>query len=407
MTAPVAGCACLLIAATAFAALTGPISGWQKGTEPATVSMYEYVPATLAPNAPILVLLHYSGGSAAGVFAQAQTGGLVAAADQYGFLMVVPQTSASSWDSGTTPSLTHNGGGDSGAIVDQVKYAIAAHNANVNRVYVAGVSVGAMMAEALLAVYPDVFKAGSAFSGVPAGCWSVSNPQGLWSTPCAGGQVTHTAVEWGNMARGMYTGYTGFRPRVQLWHGVNDPTVSYKNQAEAINQWTNVLGMATTPTSSATVTIAGESYARQSWKDSCGYTVLDAWSESGGPHGTDAILNAQYVVPFLGLDSPGVVDPGVAACQTGTGGSGGTGGGGQRSGRWRRKRSGWQNQHRRQGGRSERRSERNGRRSERNGRRSERNGRQSERNGRQSERNGRRSGCGWRSERNARRGRSE
>jgi hypothetical protein len=38
-----------------------------------------------------------------------------------------------------------------------------------------GVSSGAMMTELLLAVYPDVFKAGSEFSGTPAGCGQPSN----------------------------------------------------------------------------------------------------------------------------------------------------------------------------------------------------------------------------------------
>lgn len=328
LVAPATIAVALLLGAPASAAsLTGPLSGWQKGTEPTWVSMYEYVPNSLAANAPILVLVHYCGGTAAGVLGEAQGGGIVAAADKYGFIIVLPQTSQNCWDVATTPSLTHNGGGDTGAIVDQVKYSISKHNANANRVYVNGTSSGAMMAEGLLAVYPDVFKGGAEFAGVPAGCWSVSDPNGQWSGPCAGGMVTHTAADWGTMVRNMYPGYSGFRPRVQLWHGEADSIISYTNQTEAIKEWTNVLGLATNPTSTTTVTFSNHQYTRQQWQDSCGLTLLDAWSEINGPHGTDANLNATYTVPFLALDQSGATDPQVAGCSTsGSGGGSGTGG---------------------------------------------------------------------------------
>jgi acetylxylan esterase len=328
---PVALASSLVSAPALAAGPTGPISGWQKGTEPSWVSMYEYVPANLAPNAPVLVLVHYCGGNAGGVFGEAQGGGIVAAADKYGFLMVVPQTSRNCWDVATAASLTHGGGGDTGAIVDQVKYAITKHNANANRVYVTGTSSGAMMAEGLAAVYPEVFKGSSEFAGVPAGCWSVSDPDGQWSGPCAGGTVTHTADEWGTMARNMYPGYTGPRPRIQLWHGDADTTIKPANQTEAIKQWTNVLGLSTAPTSTMTVQISGKSYKREQWQDKCGSVALDAWTQLGGPHGTDANLNATYTIPFLALDQPGDVDPIVAKCG-GSAGGGGSGTGGSASG---------------------------------------------------------------------------
>ena len=42
---------------------------WGTNGVPTNVTMYAYVPDNLAPNPPILVLLHYWGGGAAGVFA--------------------------------------------------------------------------------------------------------------------------------------------------------------------------------------------------------------------------------------------------------------------------------------------------------------------------------------------------
>ena len=315
------------------ASLTGPITGWAHGV-PSYISMYEYVPAKLAANPPILVVSHYCGGNAAGVFGEAQGGGLVAAADQYGFVMVFPQTSNNCWDVGSSASLTHDGGGDTQAIAEMVTYAITKHAADASRVYATGTSSGAMMTEALLAVYPDVFKAGAEFSGVPAGCWAANySANGQWSGPCAGGMVSHTPQEWGAIVDAMDPGYSGYRPRVQLWHGEADTTINYNNQTEAIKEWTDVLGLSMTPTSMASVTFNDHSWNHQSWKDSCGFTVLDAWSEVNGPHGTDANLNATYVIPFLGLDKTGPTDPEVAQCgDAGSSGSGSPGDGGASSG---------------------------------------------------------------------------
>jgi poly(hydroxyalkanoate) depolymerase family esterase len=312
--------------------LTGPITGWSQGNVPNYISMYEYVPNTLAAKPPILVVSHYCSGNAAGMFGEAQGGGVVAAADQYGFIMIFPQTSNNCWDVGTTKSLTHNGGGDTQAIAEMVAYVVSKYNADADRVYAAGTSSGAMMTEALLAVYPDVFKAGAEFSGVPAGCWSVNNPNGQWSGPCAMGQVTHTAQQWGDMVRAMYAGYTGYRPRIQLWHGTADTTINYNNQTEAIKEWTNVLGLGMTPTSTQSVMFANHQWTHDSWQNSCGFTVLDAWSEQNGPHGTDAAMNATHVIPFLGLDKTGPTDPEVGQCGSSSSSSSGSSSSGSSSG---------------------------------------------------------------------------
>src|SRR6185503_1934699 len=105
--APLAICAGLLVSTPASAAsLTQVPSGWQVGTEPSWVSMYWYVPDNLPANAPVLVLVHYCSGNAQGIFGQAQTGGIVAQADQKKILLVVPQTTRNCWDVATTASLT-------------------------------------------------------------------------------------------------------------------------------------------------------------------------------------------------------------------------------------------------------------------------------------------------------------
>jgi acetylxylan esterase len=318
------------------------VSNWGASGVPSYISMYVYVPDKPAASPPILVVAHYCGGSASAVFGQAQGGGIVSAADKYGFMMIFPQTtnsasSAKCWEVGSKASLTHDGGGDTQAVAQMVKYAIKTYNANPNRVYATGDSSGGMMTQALLGVYPDVFKGGSSFAGVAAGCWSAGwSAASNWGGTCAGGNDIMTAQQWGDLVRGMYPGYTGHRPRVQLFHGDADPTINYKNYGESIKEWTNVLGLAMSPTTTTmNLTLGSHKATRQQWQNSCGYVVLDGFTSIGGDHGpSDALFNSSYVIPFLGLDNTGAVDPEIAACggDGGVGGSGGTGGAGGTTG---------------------------------------------------------------------------
>jgi acetylxylan esterase len=309
------------------------VSSWTGGTSfPSDISMSIYVPDKVATNPPILTLVHYCGGTASAVFGQASGGGIVKAADQYGFIMVVP-SSGRCWDVVSSMTRTRDGGGDSHAIKQMVKYAITKYQANADRVYSTGDSSGGMMTQLLLALYPDIFKAGASMAGMPAGCGTTTSSPGGYDGACAGGTVTHTPQEWGDIVRKMNPGYTGHRARVQLFHGTADEPstgsgyISFKNQAEAVKEWSNVLGLSTTPTSTETgLTLGTHQATRDKWLNSCGYLVLDAFTSIGGDHGpSDALFLSQYVIPFLGLDKTGPVDPEIAAC-SGDAGAGGTGG---------------------------------------------------------------------------------
>jgi acetylxylan esterase len=314
----------LLIAPRAKAASLQQVSNWNGGTSfPSDVSMYAYVPDRVATNPPILTLIHYCGGTASAVFGQAQGGGIISAADQYGFIIVAP-SSGRCWDIVSNKTRMRDGGGDSHAIRQMVKFALEKYKANPERVYSTGDSSGAMMTELLLALYPDVFKAGSAFAGMPAGCRGAneSGSNGGYSGDCAGEKVSHTPEEWGDIVRMMDPGYTGHRPRVQLFHGDADDTIKYKNFTEAIKEWTNVLGLSATPTSTTQgVSLGTHQATRQSWKNACGYLVLDGFTSLGGDHGpSDALFKSNYVIPFLGLDKVGPVDPEIEQCGAGDGG---------------------------------------------------------------------------------------
>jgi poly(hydroxyalkanoate) depolymerase family esterase len=324
---PVAG-ALLLVGAPADAASLQPVPAGMWGTgAPSYVSMYIYVPDKPAAKPPIVVASHYCGGTASGMFSLAS--GVVSAANTNGFIMIFPQTSNNCWDVGSAAGLSRNVGGDAQAITQMVKYAITTYGADADRVYALGTSSGAMMTQALVGLFPDIFKAGAEFSGVPDGCWSVGfttcTPSSCWSNSCAAGQVSKTAQQWGDLVRAQSPGYTGFRPRLQLWHGDMDGTINYNNQGEAIKEWTNVLGLSTTPTSMDS-SLSG--FTGQIWKNSCGFTVLEAYDDVGyGATSNHAVpVQTNAVISFFALDKTGP-DPQVAACADAGAGSTGTTGG--------------------------------------------------------------------------------
>jgi acetylxylan esterase len=335
-----AGCLAAGLAAVAPAHAQQPVlvPDWGANGVPTTIDMSIYVPQNVADTPPVLVVIHYCGGSASAVFGQANGGGLVAAANEYGFIMVLPSAKEQGsdkgrcWDVQSNQTRTRDGGGDSHAIRQMVTYAVNMRGGNPDRVYATGDSSGGMMTELLLALYPDVFKAGSAMAGMPAGCRGdgETGTGGGYSGACAGGSVLRTPEEWGDIARMMHPGYTGYRPRVQLFHGDADNLIRIANHTEAIDQWTNVLGLSTTPTmTNMGVELGNHQATRQRWEGTCGDVVLDAFTSIGGDHGpSDALFLAEYIVPFMGLDDTGLVDPGVARCSASSGGAGGMGAGG-------------------------------------------------------------------------------
>ena len=243
---------------------------------------------------------------------------IVAAADKNGFIVILPEaTGRNCWDVGSTKSLTHDGGGDTQAVAQMVRYVLTTYDGDRDRVYIMGGSSGAMMTQAMLAVYPDIFKAGSARAGVPAGCWADGyNPDNQWCGNCSGGRTNKTAGQWGDQARGMYPGYDGHRPRIQLYHGMSDEIINYNNMQEAIKQWTNVLGLSETPTYEDSINPpnAGYTYNRKFWVGDCGFIVFEAWSSPGNRH--SMTYEDDAILAFLGLEEFRCIDPEVTACST-------------------------------------------------------------------------------------------
>jgi len=145
-----------------------PRATWGATGVPSYMQMYIYVPDRMATKPPIYISCHSCGSTAPNQINNLPV--TKAQADAQGFIILLPDNQPNNcWDVGTAPSLLHNGGGDTKAIVDQVKYTVATYGANGDRVYVTGSSSGGMVTEAIVAAYPDVFKGGAEFAVEPAG----------------------------------------------------------------------------------------------------------------------------------------------------------------------------------------------------------------------------------------------
>jgi acetylxylan esterase len=281
--------ATLAFAAPAKAAAFQEITGF--GDNPSGIKMYLYVPDNVADNPAILVAVHWCHGTATDMYNGTQYATL---AEKYGFIVVYPSaiTSDGCWDVHSDATLTHDGGGDSTGIVSMVEYVEQHYAADRSRVYVTGISSGAMMTNVLLGAYPDVFKAGSAFAGVPFGCFAGADS---WNTACATGQVIKTGQEWGDLVRAAYPGFTGTRPRMQLWHGSNDDVLYFANFGEEIKQWTNVAGISATPTATE------QDFLQPGWiRTTYGNGEVVAVQETGQPHNLQVF--ADQTLAFFGLD---------------------------------------------------------------------------------------------------------
>ncbi|OAA66789.1 Esterase, PHB depolymerase [Niveomyces insectorum RCEF 264] len=256
---------------------------------PTNVGFYIYVPDQLPAKPPIVVNPHACHGSAQTAFTGSQ---FAALSSKHGYIVIYPDAPHPAdhcWDVSSRQTLTHNGGGDSLGIVAMVNWTLAKYGADAGRVFATGVSSGAMMTSTLLGTYPDVFAAGSAFSGVPFGCFAApaaaqntSQAFDYWNDSCAKGKTQHAGADWAALVRDAFPGYDGWRPKVQIFHGTADETLDYTDFKEEVKQWNAVFGFDAAPTTTTpntplpgwTKTVYGA--AADDW--------FEAYSAAGVPH---------------------------------------------------------------------------------------------------------------------------
>ncbi|WNG55051.1 PHB depolymerase family esterase [Archangium gephyra] len=257
------------------------------GTNPGNLLMFRHVPASVPASAPLVVVLHGCTQTAAAM----ENTGWTAAANVYKFYVVYAQqpssnnaTSCFNW---FEPGDIARGSGEALSLKQMVDAMRSAYSIDPARVFIAGFSGGGYMVPALLATYPDVFSAGAINAGGPYKC--ATSMTAAFS--CMSPGVDKTPAAWGDLVRGAYSGYTGARPRVSIWHGTSDFTVKNSNATEAMEQWTNVHGIDQTP--DFTETVAG--FPHKEYRNSAGTTLVETYDLTGMGHGV--AIDPQYSFP--------------------------------------------------------------------------------------------------------------
>jgi poly(hydroxyalkanoate) depolymerase family esterase len=319
-------------AAPAHAATTVEVSNF--GSNPGGLRMFKHIPDRLSDAAPLVVVLH---GCRQAEPTFANESGWIQLADKLHLALVMPaQVQANNslncfnW---FQPANATRGKGEALSIKQMIDKMQSDHNIDPKRIYVTGLSAGGAMTSVMLATYPDVFAAGGIVAGVPCGC--AKNPtqgmDGVDAMQCmntghplmllgATGLPTMpgpfgapmpippsicffnpflcppsglTAAQLGDFVR-QASNHSGSFPKVSIWHGSADVTVSPINEKEEMLQWTNVHGVSSTPAVQDII----KGVPHQAFKDASGTVVVETFTITGMDHG----------IP---------IDPGVAADQCG------------------------------------------------------------------------------------------
>ncbi|MFD5828799.1 PHB depolymerase family esterase [Lentzea sp. NPDC060358] len=298
---------CVVPTAPASAAALVEVTSF--GDNPGGMRMHVYVPDTRPAKPAIVVAMHGCGGSGPGFYSGSEFASL---ADRLGFVVIYPSAQQEAgfgkcFDTWSDAAKRRGGGSDPVSIVSMVNHVQQRYGGDPDRVFATGSSSGGMMTNEMLALYPDVFKAGAAFMGVPFGCFANAADYPPGSSRCTGGGgANRTPQEWGTLVRQAYPGYTGLRPRMQLWHGTADTLVPYSLLREEVEQWTNVFGLSQTPTSTDT--------PRAGWNRSRYSTQVESISVQGAGHSLPSAGMAAAALEFFGLTGGGGPDPVPGAC---------------------------------------------------------------------------------------------
>src|SRR6185312_13377705 len=217
----------LVVPATrpAFAASLTEVTSF--GSNPGGMRMHIYVPDSRPANPAVVVAMHGCGGSGPGFYSGSEFATL---ADRYGFVVIYPTATQQAgfgncFDTWSDAAKRRGGGSDPVSIVSMVTYVERQYGGDPDRVFATGSSSGGMMTNEMLALYPDVFSAGAAFMGVPFGCFANAADYPPGTSRCTTGQKDLTPQQWGDLVRGAFPGFSGQRPRIQLWHGTSDNLV--------------------------------------------------------------------------------------------------------------------------------------------------------------------------------------
>jgi poly(hydroxyalkanoate) depolymerase family esterase len=277
----------------------------QFGADPGQLRMLSFVPEDLPESAPLVVVLHGCGQTAA----EYDRGtGWSSLADRFGFAVLLPEQRRANnantcFDWFQTEDVTR-GHGEAASIAGMVATMIARHGIDRRRVYVTGLSAGGAMTAAMLATYPDVFAGGAIIAGLPFG--SATNVSEAFGAMMQG--RVRKGPELGDRVRAAST-HDGAWPTVSIWQGTADKTVNPMNAEELRKQWGDVHDLPATPTLSDEV----DGAAHRAWRGRDGRMVLETYLIAGLGHATPIDPDAMLPDARCGQPAAHIVAAGISS----------------------------------------------------------------------------------------------
>lgn len=274
------------------------------GSNPGNLRMWSYIPDALPNKAPLVVVLHGCTQTAASYDLGSGWSSLAA---QFGFAMLLPEQQRAN-----NPNLCFNWfvpedmqreSGEMLSIRQMIDHMIEEYGIDRQQIFVTGLSAGAAASVGLLASYPELFVGGAAIAGLPYG--AARSTQEAFGAMFQG--VTKPDAVWGDLVR-QASPHEGPWPRLSIWHGTGDHTVTPGNAEELAKQWLDVHHLSSEPTS--TEMVGG--FPHRVWLQR-GKPVVESYLITGMAHGTPLALAAADPVERIGVAGPHLLDVGISS----------------------------------------------------------------------------------------------
>jgi poly(hydroxyalkanoate) depolymerase family esterase len=204
------------------------------GHNPGKLQMLWYKPQVAEKHMPLVVVLHGCTQTGEDVTSHA---GWNKMADSLGFALLYPQTgpfnNISRCFNWFKPEHTTGKAGESASIKNMIDYLINQGEIDSSKVFITGLSAGGAMAVAMLAQFPETFKAGAVFTGAAYGIALNAKD----ASRAMRGKIQKTPEEWGELVKNQNLNYTGKYPRISVYQGLKDGTVNPENAHQIVSQW--------------------------------------------------------------------------------------------------------------------------------------------------------------------------
>ncbi len=256
------------------------ISG-SHGNRAGTRSYKLYVPdrTDIDQSTPLIVMLHGCTQDADDFAAGTRMNAL---AEAKGFLVLYPEQSPRAnpsrcWNWFRTGDQLRDGGEPS-IIADITREVAATYDVDTGRIHVAGMSAGAAMAVIMGSIYPDLYTAVGAHSGLGYGAASdlASALQAMKQGDEAAGGLDRVPMS------------SGLTPTI-VFHGDRDQTVHRRNGEQILRPWASATAQSVRRRADL-MTVhqdrvpGGHAYTRYVYRDVEGRPVAEGWSVHGLGH---------------------------------------------------------------------------------------------------------------------------